>query len=259
MNFAQGDIMTLGAFLGYTFFKLLHIPFIPSVLITVTLMFFFGIFMERAVIRVLQNQGVMMGYLLLATFAISYILQNGAQATWGSITLAFPSVFKVLSIKIGGYSMQPEYLMCVIVSVTFMFALHIFMTKTKFGTSMRAAAMDPSAAESCGISVSFTTGVTWGVSSLVAAIAGILLGPIYGLYTTLGSTIGGKGFSGAVLGGYGNMYGAIIGGVSMGLIETFTAGYIGSDYKNIIAYVVLILFLFIKPTGILNERAIQDV
>jgi len=259
MNFAQGDVMTLGAFLGYTFFKMLGIPFFLSVLITSVIMFFFGMAIERFVIRILQNQGVMMAYLLLATFAISYILQNGAQATWGSINLAFPSIFNVISVTIGGYTMQPEYPMCVIISVFFMVLLHFFMTKTKFGTSMRAAAMDQAAAESCGISVALTTGVTYGIASLVAGIAGILLGPIYGLYTTLGASIGGKGFAGAVMGGYGNMYGAIIGGVALGLIETLGAGYIGSNMKNLIAYIVLIMFLFIKPTGIFNEKAIQDV
>ena len=259
MNFAQGDVMTLGAFMGYTFFKLFNLPFLVSVLLTCVIMFFVGLAMERFVIRVLQNQGVMMAYMLLATFAISYILQNGMLVTWGSINLAFPSIFKNPTMTIFGYTMQPEYAMCVIASVVFMLLLHFFMTKTKFGTSMRAAAMDQAAAESCGISVALTTGVTYGISSLVAGIAGILLGPIYGLYTTLGSSIGGKGFAGAVMGGYGNMYGAIVGGVALGLIETFSAGYIGSNMKNLVAYIVLILFLFIKPTGIFNEKAIQDV
>jgi len=259
MNFAQGDVMTFGAFMGYTFFKLFKIPFFWSVLLTSVVMFIFGLCMERFVIRILQNKGVLAGYLILATFAISYILQNGIQSIWGSINLAFPSIFKVITVTIGGYSMQPEYPMCVLVSVVFMALLHFFMTKTKFGTSMRAAAMDPVAAESCGISVSLTTGVTYGVSSMVAGIAGILLGPIYGIYTTLGASIGGKGFAGAVMGGYGNMYGAIVGGIALGLIETFAAGYIGSNMKNLIAYIVLILFLFIRPTGIFDEKAIQDV
>ena len=140
-----------------------------------------------------------------------------------------------------------------------MILLHFFMTKTMLGTSMRAAAMDSLAAESCGINVSLSTGVTWGLAASLASLAGILIGPMYGVYSMLGATIGRKGFSGAVIGGYGNMYGAMLGGLLLGIAETMLAGYISSSYKNLLAYIVLIVFLFVKPTGIFNERAIQDV
>ena len=128
-----------------------------------------------------------------------------------------------------------------------MVVLHLFMNKTKLGTAMRASSMDSMAAESCGINVSLTTGITWGVSAMLAAMAGILIGPMYGVYSFLGANLGNKGFAGAIAGGYGNMYGAIVG------------GYVSSAYKNLIAYVALLLFLCIKPTGLFNERAIQDV
>lgn len=195
----------------------------------------------------------------MATIAISYIIQNGVQLGWGTIALYFPSVFSVMSVKVFGTSVQPEALLCVIVSLICMLLLHFFMTKTKFGTSMRAAAMDSIAAEACGIDVSLSTGVTWGLAAGLAAIGGILLGPIYGVFSMLGATIGRKGFSGAVIGGYGNMYGAIVGGIILGLAETFVTGYASSTYKNLIAYVLLIVFLFVKPTGLFNEKAIQDV
>jgi branched-chain amino acid transport system permease protein len=140
-----------------------------------------------------------------------------------------------------------------------MLALHFFMTKTRFGMAMRGSAMDSLAAESLGINTSLSIGITWGLSAGIASIAGMLLGPMYGVYTTLGATIGRKGFAGAVMGGYGNMYGAMVGGLLLGLAETFVAGYWSGTYKNLIAYTLLILFLFVKPTGIFNERAIQDV
>ena len=87
----------------------------------------------------------------------------------------------------------------------------------------------------------------------------MLIGPIYGVYTTLGATLGRKGFSSAVIGGYGNMYGAIVGGIFLGVVENCVAGYISSNYRNLIAYIILIVFLFLRPTGIFNEKAIQDV
>lgn len=258
MSFVQGDIMTLGAYLGLTFFSILKFPFIISVLLTVVCAFLVGMLLERGVIRVLLNKNVMAIYVVLATIAISYIIQNGAQLTWGSITLNFPSVFTIKKVKLFGVNVRPEQILCTVASLVIMVLLHLFMTKTRFGTSLRAAAMDPMAAQSCGINVHLSTGITWGLSAGLAAIAGILVGPLYGVFILLGNQIGNKGFSGAVIGGYGNMYGAMVGGLLLGLIETFVTGYISSDYKNLIAYIILIVFLFVKPTGIFNERAIAD-
>ena len=197
-------------------------------------------------------------YSVLATIAVYYIIQNGSMVAWGSITLNFPAIFSKGTIKIGKISVQPEALMCIAVGLLCMVLLHLYMTKTRLGTSMRAASMDAMAAESCGIDVSLSTGLSWGISAGLAAIAGILIGPIYGVYTTLGATIGRKGFSSAIIGGYGNMYGAIVGGLLLGLLETFSASLISSTYKNLIAYCLLLLFLLLKPTGIFNERAVND-
>lgn len=258
LSFVQGDIMTLGAFLGLTFYSIMKIPFVISLLLTMICAFALGMLLEKGVIRRLLNKNVMAIYIVLATIAISYIIQNGSQLVWGTIALNFPSVFSVTSVSVFGVNVQPEALLCFFVAVIFMVILHFYMTKTKLGTSMRAASMDAMAAESLGIDVSLTTGVSWGLSAGLAAVAGMLLGPIYGVYSTLGATIGRKGFSSAVIGGYGNMYGAMLGGLILGLVETFSASLISSTYKNLIAYALLLIFLFVKPTGIFNERAIQD-
>lgn len=258
MNFTQGDFLTLGAFLGLTFYSILKLPFVVSFILTVLIAFVFGMLMEKGVIRQLLKKNVMAVYVVLATIAVSYIIQNGTQRIWGTITLYFPSVFKVATIKIFGISVQPEAALCVGMTLVCMLLLHFFMTRTKMGTAMRASAMDPIAARSCGINTSLTTGLTWGLSAGLSAIGGMLIGPMYGVYSTLGSVLARKGFSSAVIGGYGNMYGAMVGGVLLGLIETFLAGYVSSTYKNLIAYIILIAFLFLKPTGLFNERAIQD-
>ena len=272
MSFVQGDIMTLGAFLGLFYYNLLRaftgaaesggsdvLSFVIAVLLTTISAFLFGVLLEKGAIRKLLNKNVMAIYIVLATIAISYIIQNGVQLAWGTIALPFPSIFSVITVKLWGVGIQPEMISCVVLSAICMIILHIFMTKTRIGTSMRAAAMDAKAAEACGIDVSLSTGLTWGMAAALAAIAGILIGPIYGVYSMLGSFIGRKGFSAAVIGGYGNMYGAMLGGIILGLVETLVAGYASSTLKNLIAYILLIAFLFIKPTGIFNERAIQDV
>ena len=118
--------------------------------------------------------------------------------------------------------------------------------------------MDAAAAESCGNQLFIQHGTYMGNCCRPSCDGGILIGPLYGVYTTLGADIGRKGYAGAVIGGYGNMYGAMIGGLLLGVVETLTAGYIDSGLKNMIAYLLLIIFLFIKPTGLFNERAIAD-
>ncbi len=258
MNFTQGDVLTLGAFLGYTFYSLMGLPYWLALVLTVLVAFAFGLFMERFVIRKLMNKNVLIIYIVLATIAIQYILQNTIQAIWSTKMLNYPQVFSVASIEVMGVSVQCESVFCIIMSFLSMAALQFFMKHTRFGTAMRASAMNAKAAQACGINTSFSTGVTWGIAAGLAALAGILLGPIYGVFIMLGATIGRKGFAGAIMGGYGNFIGAIVGGILLGLIETFTASYISSTYKDMIAYAILLLFLFIKPTGLFNERAITE-
>jgi len=258
MNFVQGDMLTLGAFLGYTYYVILGIPYFLALLMSIVSAFCIGIFLEKAVIRTILNKNVTAVYVVLATIALSYIIQNGSRMIWGTILLTVPSPFEISKIKIFDVKIQTEMLVCIGVSLIIMLAMHLFMTKSKFGTAMRAAAMDPMAARSCGIDVSLTTGVTWGLAAGIASTAGMLLGPIYGVYVTLGATLGNKAFAGAVLGGYGNMYGAIVGGILVGVAETMVSGFISSQYKNLIVYVLLLFMLFVKPTGIFNERAIQE-
>lgn len=258
MNFAQGDVLTLGAFLGYTFYSLFGLPYWLALILTVLTAFVFGLFMERFVIRKLLSKNVLAIYVVLATIAVSYILQNMIQAIWSTKMLNYPQVFPIPSVKVMGVSVQCESVFCIIMSVVCMAALQLFMKYTRFGTSMRASAMDPKAAQACGINTSLSTGVTWGIAAGMAALAGILLGPIYGVFIMLGNTIGKKGFASAIMGGYGNMYGAIVGGIILGVVETLTASYLSSTYKDMIAYALLLIFLFVKPTGIFNERAITE-
>ena len=248
MSFVQGDMLTFGAFLGYTFYGVLGIPFFISFFMVIFLMFLLGFGIEKGVIHRLVAKGVNLIYTVLATIAISYIIQNGSMVLFGSDIKYFPPVTSVKSIRLLGLSVQTEAALCIIASIIFMILFNFFMNKTSHGTAMRAATMDPMAARACGIDV----------GSGIAGFAGMLIGPVYGVYTTVGAVIGRKGFSSAVMGGFGNMLGAIVGGVLLGLIETFLSAYVSSAHKDIIAYSILLIFLFVKPTGIFNERAIAD-
>lgn len=260
MSFAQGDILTCGAYIGYTFYKILGIPFAVSLLLTLIVMFLFGVGLQRGVITTVSNRTTKPIFLLFATIAISTVIRAAVPIIWDTMTKTYGilSVFGVSSIELAGINVAISSILCIAISVLIMVLMHLFMTKTKFGTSMRAAAMDPLAAKSCGINVSLTTAVTWGISSAIAAVGGMLIGPLYGVFAAVGSNLGGKGFGSAVLGGYGNMYGAIVGGIILGLAETLVAGYITSMYKDMFTYAMLLLFLFVKPRGIFNEKAINE-
>ena len=258
MTFAQGDLLTLGAFLGVTLYSGLNLPFAVSLVLAVLLAFFLGMGVEKFIIRRLLDKKVMAIYIVLATIAVSYIIQNGTMLGFGTKTLYFPAIFPFKTIKIGSISVQTESVVCIIVAVLCMLVLHFFMSKTKLGTAMRAASMDRLAAEARGIDVSLTTGITWGLAAGLADQGGMLVGPVFGVYTTLGSTIGKKGSAAAVTGGYGNMYGAMVGGLLLGIVETMVAGLWTSELKDMISYIILLVFLFLKPTGLFNERAIQD-
>ena len=258
MTFAQGELLMMGAFLGFTFFKLLKLPFIVALLATIIIMFLFGFFFEKMIIRTILGKGGSVIHVLLATIGVSIVLQNLAAIVWTSEIQQFPPIFNVEYLELGTIKVAPESISGIVVAVICMVLLHLFMNFTRLGTAMRAAAQDSSAANVCGINVSFAKGLSWAISSALAGICGIIIGPVYGIYMLMGALIGTKGFAAAVIGGYGSMYGSILGGMIIGVIETMTAGYISSSYKDFIVFFVFIVFLVVKPTGIFNEKIIES-
>ena len=258
MNLSQGDLMCLGGFIGYTFYNRMNLPIWLVLILTVTIKFLIGCVLEMFVIRPIFKRKVSTSALILATVAISYIVQSIELIIWGGRPLTLKSFLKVKVVKIGGTIYQTESLLCIAVAVVCMIALHLFMTKTSFGIAMRAAAMDQDAARSCGINVNSTTRMTWAISVSVAGLAGVLVGPLYGVTNTLGTAMSAKGFASAVIGGYGDMYGALIGGGVLAALETFSAGYISSSMKQMVAYLAVLIVLFVRPRGILNVESVAD-
>ena len=230
MSLCQGDMLMFGAFLGLFFNKSLGLPFPIALLFTTVLMFLLGMGIQKFLVIPLLKKASGFASVILCTLALSYVLQNTALIGWGARMFQFPSIFKTNSINIFGIGVAPENALVLGAAILVMIILHLFMTKTKFGTAMRAAALDETAASAVGINVGITKGVAWGIASGLAGAIGCLLGPVYGVYTTMGILIGQKGFAGAVSGGYGNMYGAIIGGMFFGFAETFISAYISTSY-----------------------------
>jgi branched-chain amino acid transport system permease protein len=258
MTFVQGDFFMLGAFIAYTFFVILKLPFIPAFFLTLVIMFIFGFMTEKIIIGPMLKRGSKAIHIVLATIGLSYFLQNVAMLSWGTEVYNFPSVLGDKPFQVAGVTVMPENIWIVVISLICMLVLHMFMTRTKTGTAMRAASQDRMAAGILGVNVPFTEALTWAIAAVMAAIGGILLAPVYGVYATMGVLISLKGFAAAVVGGYGNMYGAMIGGLLIGLIETFSSTYISSNSKDIITFAVLLIVLFYLPTGILKSTIIEE-
>ncbi len=255
MSFVQGEIFMLGAYVAFTIYVGLGIPFLLAVLIAIGFMFAFGMLLERSMISPLLRRGSQQIHIVLATIGLSIFLKNFAMILWGSDVKNFPSSFGENPIKMGPISISPQQIAIVVVTLACMVLLHLFMSRTKLGTSLRAAAQDPMAAGVVGINVPLTVGMAWALAAALSAVAGILLAPIYGVDPKMGAILSTKGFAAAVLGGYGNMYGAIIGGLMFGVVETMAAGYLSSSFKDIISFGVLIVVLFVMPHGSLKVKA----
>ena len=177
MNLSQGDLMCIGGFLGYTFYKMSGLPVLPSLILTIICTFILGCILERSVIRPIFNRSANTSVIILATIAVSYIIQSMEIIIWGAAPLAIPSYLKTQTVKLFGVTYQTESLLCIVVAIICMLGIHLFMKKTPFGIAMRAAAMDPEAARSCGINVEMTTRITWAISTTIAGIAGFMIGP----------------------------------------------------------------------------------
>lgn len=256
-TFAQGEMFMLGGFMIYTFYVMMKFPFAIALVFTIIFMGFFGVFTEHGIISPLMKRGASGMNIVLATIAISTIMSNAAMLIWGAGSFNFPTIFGSKPIHIGSVYVTGQQIAIVVVSLLCMLLVHFFMTKTKLGIAMRAAAMDQTAASAVGINVPMTYALTWALACILAGIGGIMLAPIYNVYAKMGSLVSSKGFAAAVVGGYGNMYGAMVGGLLLGIIETMSAGYISSSIKDIVCYVVLIAVMFIKPSGIFNGKVVN--
>ena len=259
INNAQGAIVGMGALLGYTFQQQLGLGLLTSTVVASAITFLFGAFLQIAIVNQIEKRAS--SYVVIATLALSLIITSLSNLAFG--TYVYESA--VITINGSKYLHIPgaevdilwANIIAIVVSLIAMLAIHFFLNKTKFGAGMRAAAMDPMAAESCGVSVMTTRAATWGLMAMLGALGGCLTGPLLGVSVMIGVATGTKGNTGAVLGGYGNMYGAILGGIIVGLVET-VFGYMWSEYQAAFTNGLFLLFILLLPRGIMNEKAIEE-
>lgn len=258
LTFAQGEYFMLGAFGIYTTMVLAGMPFLIAAPIVIAAMVGIGFASERLLIGPLLRRGSSPIHIVLATIGLSIFLQNVAMMIWGSEGFYVPSTLGDMPFQVNDVYIVPQNVAIVGIMLAAMVALHIFMNRSRLGTTLRAAAQDKLAAAVLGINVSLAVGLTWGIAVGLAGIAGLLIAPIYGVNAHMGLLVGLKGFAAAVIGGYGSIYGAVLGGLLVGLVETFTSGYIDSTLKDVIVFAFLLAVLFFRPTGLLANDMLED-
>lgn len=261
LNFAHGDVIMVGGYLIFTFVSTLQLPAGVGVLLAVVLCTLLGITIEAIAYRPLRNAASSLAVLITA-IGVSYFLQNVALIIFGANTKAFTSVVSIEPIKLFNeqITISGETIVTIISCIIIMTVLTLFVNKTKAGQAMLAVSEDKGAAQLMGINVNGTISLTFAIGSGLAAIAGLLLCSAYPSLTPYtGSMPGIKAFVAAVFGGIGSIPGALIGGIVLGIIEILGKAYISSQLADAIVFLVLILVLLIKPTGILGRKIQEKV
>ena len=260
VNFAHGTIYMIGAFLFYLLNVSLGIPGLVSFFLAVVLTGILGIAYERLALRPLRIRNLPKFCFLICTIGVSYFLENIFFVFLGSESRLYPTMMEDHFIKIGGINITVVQIVTIITSVVLMLVLTWFVKKTPTGMAMRATAENRTATQLMGISVDNIVSITFFLGSALAAVAGIFTCMTYrSVSTSIGVTTGTKTFAATVLGGIGEIKGAVIGGLIIGLTESYTSGYIGSEYRNMVAFILLIIVLLFKPNGLFGKPVQKKV
>ena len=257
LNFAHGDVIMVGAYICFYATSRFELPTIVGVLLAIVVCTILGIVIERLAYKPLRAAPILA--VLITAIGVSYFLQNAALLLWGADTKVFTPVVPSGSLPIEGVTITYASLITVLACIVIMLALTWFTSKTKMGKAMRACSEDKAAAQLMGINVNRTISMTFAIGSALAAIAGVLLCSNYQtLMPTTGSLPGIKAFTAAVFGGIGSIPGAMLGGILLGIIETF-AKVVNTNISDAVVFAVLIVVLLVKPAGLLGKTVREKV
>ena len=260
LNFAHGDIIMVGAYISFCVTNYLGLPAWVSVIAAMAVCTILGVVIEALAYKPLR--GTPSFAVLITAIGVSYFLQNAAQLIWSSSTKNFTSIvtMKPISLMDGKLVITGEVLLTVVTSILVMVGLSLFTGKTRTGKAMRAVAEDRDAAQLMGINVNRTISTTFAIGSALAAVAGVLLcSTVPTLMPTTGSMPGIRAFTAAVFGGIGSIPGAMLGGILLGIIETFSKAYLSTQFSDAIVFSVLIIILLVKPAGLLGKQIQEKV
>ena len=258
VNFAQGELMMIGAFLGLAFGTALGMPYWAVIISAVISTALCGMILELAVLRPILGQPAFT--VVMVTIGVGYVARGVVTMipAWGTETHTLKTPFSGQVIRFGDLVLAGEQVAIIAMTALLCLCLWVFFKRTKVGVAMQASSQNQLAAYYMGIPVRNINTLIWGISAAVAAFAGILLAPITFVHSNMGF-IGLKAFPAAVVGGFGSVPGAILGGIVIGCVESFAGFYAPEGIKDIAAYIVVLIVLWLKPNGLFGEKLRKKV
>jgi branched-chain amino acid transport system permease protein len=249
INFAQGEFVVVPAFSMVLFFIVFGLPFVAALLATILLStILLGFLVKEVLVTRLLRMGVLP--LVIATIGLSLLIRYSLQQFWTPLALPFPPLFSREPIRLAMLVLSWEEVMNVLLAGVVIGALHLFITRTKLGWAMQAVAQNRTLASILGINVSRLVTITFMLNAALTAVAAILIAPVYLVKFDIGVGLGLKAFYAAIIGGFNQIRGALLGGLLVGVVETLAAAYISSHFRDAFALAILIAVLLLKPEGL---------
>ena len=259
LNWAQGDMVMLGAYVGFTLYQVFNLGFTPALFISMAVVALVGVLIQYLILRPLRQRKAPPINVIIATLGVSIIIRNVALMIWGPDAQLLPSPVSTKPVTTGILNITPQNILIVVVGLLLMIIFQYLLKQTKEGKALRAVAQDRYAAMIMGIDTERADRVAFAISAALGAAAGILIAPIFFITFNMGAGIGLKGFVAAVVGGLGSVPGSIAGGFFIGIIEAVVGGQISSGYRDAITFVLLILVLWLRPSGLFLKKKGQKV
>ncbi len=253
VNFAHADVLMIGAFAASTFYVSTKLPFALAMALAIAVTGMIGLFIER-VLRPLENKDFTL--MLIGTIGFGMVLQAVAVLIWGATGRAVASPVKAAPLALWGLRIRTYDLIVLAITAAAVVLLAGFLQRTKRGAAMQAVAMDHEAATAVGIHVGRSNAIAFAIGAGLAALAGGLVGPLLYVNPTMGGPIGIKGFAAAMMGGCGNIPGAIVGGLAIGVLDSFAAGHF-QGYSELVVFLVFTVIIMIRPLGLFGEMTVS--
>lgn len=257
INFSHGDVAMIGAYMTWYVAESFGMNPLVAILSGITVSVILGVSIEFIGYRPIRRAPRLS--MVIVSMGFSFVLSTAVQLIWGTRSLSMPSFVEKKTLNFGSFIINSMQLWILGVAIVIMVLLTLLINKTKVGMAMRAVALDQPTSSLMGINVDRTITLTFALGSALGAVSGIMMASYYGvIYSTLGSLIGTKGFAAVVLGGAGSIPGAMLGGLIIGVIESIAGALFNAQIKEAAAFVILILVLLFKPSGILGKDVTKE-
>ena len=252
VNFGQGEFSMLGAYLLVVFFNVLGLPYFVGMLLAVVIMAGFGVVFAYATYWPLRFRGGLP--VIISTIGASIFLENMVLVLYGPSSVQIDGLFDAPGIQVGPVFMDSQYLSILVIATLLVALQYLIFEKTLLGKKLQATSQDKEMASLLGIPVVAMVMITFAYSSAMGGLAGMLVAPILFVSVNMAGAIALKAFAANIIGGYGSIPGALLGGLALGVVETLGAAYVSVPYKDAFAFLMLLLFLMVRPQGLFGER-----